>query len=163
MQVSSIFTVQLHLEKGSFRHIRHMYFDGVSCRNYSFKQCHCREKLAARKEAKVTWLTSGQLNSFRALARPCLQKGSVHTRQRLCSQSWKQRAGAPAQPRVLPFATLSSLITSSSISQRGRKLYIQSGWRLSFGFLMHMHLYAERQLGEIRLRWAMYLDFLYSQ
>lgn len=76
-------------------------------------------------------------------------------------QGWEQRGDAPEQPRVSPAAVV---ITPLSVAQWGGKAHISSRQGLGGGFLRPRHgLYAERQLGRLRLRWTMDVNSLYSQ
>lgn len=65
---------------GEREYQRHV-FDGVSCRNYSFEQCHSGDKLAGREEAEVTQVTPGQLHPPRVSAKPLFQERPMQGRQ----------------------------------------------------------------------------------
>lgn len=70
--------VQLRLEKGS---IRDMCFHGVSCRNYSFEQCHCRDKLAGQGGSRGDLSHPWPAGPPQGPGKPPLQEEPVQTRQ----------------------------------------------------------------------------------
>lgn len=150
--------VQLRLEKGS---IRDVCFHGVSCRNYSFKQRHCRDKLAGQGGSRGDLSHPWPAGAPQGPGKPSPPGGASADQAEPGWQGWEQREDALEQPRVSPAAVV---ITPLSMAQWGGKAHVSSRQGLGGGFLRPRHgLCAEGQLGRLRVRWAMDVNSLYSQ
>lgn len=149
-----VFTGQLHLRKG----VRDMYFDWVSCRNGSFKQCLWKEKLTAKEEKRSLNSAVDNRTPFIGLAVLYLQKGSVLTKQSFWSERWKQRNRASWQPFAVPCNCLMSL------SQWRGKLFNQVEDVFMSNWCTYIVCIQKDIWGRFcfRLKWAVYLNCLYS-
>lgn len=121
--------VQLCLEKGS---IRDVCFHGVSCRNYSFEQCHCRDKLAGRVEAEAIWVTPGQLDPPRASGSP------LPSRRSQCRPGRARLAGLGAErgcsgtaPCIACSCSDNALISGTVRRESTHFIKARAGWWLS--------------------------------
>lgn len=116
---------------GEREYQRHV-FDGVSHRNYSFEQCHCRDKLAGREEAEVAQVTLGQLDPPRVSARPFSRRGQCRAGTARLGAG-RGCSGTSQSPFPMPLQCSDNCALSKGTVRRESTGFIKAraGWCLS--------------------------------